>query len=72
MDVDRVLDDVVREVIGLPERHAALDAAAGEPEGEGRATRFHERPGDLQGSATSQWGAGEGLSNLHIWFLFGR
>ena len=30
-DVDRVLDDVVAEVVGLAERDAGLDAGAGEP-----------------------------------------
>ena len=34
VDVDRILDDVVREVIGLAERDAGLDAAAREPKRE--------------------------------------
>ena len=36
VDVDRVLDDVVAEVVGLAVDDARLDAAAGEPDGEAR------------------------------------
>ena len=35
VDVDPVLDDVEAEVVGLAERDARLDAAAGQPHGEG-------------------------------------
>ena len=31
VDVDAVLDDVEAEFVGLPDRGAGLDAAAGEP-----------------------------------------
>ena len=33
-DLDRVLDDVVREVVGLAQGHAGLDSGAGHPDGE--------------------------------------
>src|SRR5260370_13568170 len=35
MDVDRILDDVIAQLVSCAEGQAALDAAAGQPHGEG-------------------------------------